>query len=101
MGYYEKTKPMNHRSRRRFPVQRARKYLQQNHERKLPESKERDVYKCTQNSNYIEPKRKPSHHIIKTLNVQNKERILKAVREEGQVIKTDLSELHLTSQQRL
>ena len=36
--------------------------------------------------NRLEQKRKPSCHIImKTLNVQNKERILKAVRRKGQV----------------
>jgi phosphopantetheine adenylyltransferase len=37
--------------------------------------------------NRLEQKRKSSHHIItKTLNVQIKERILKSVREKGQVI---------------
>jgi hypothetical protein len=39
--------------------------------------------------------------IIKTPNAQNKERILKAVRENFQVIKAVLSELHQTSQQKL
>ena len=36
--------------------------------------------------NKWDQKRKTSHHIIiKTLNAQNKERILKAIREKGQV----------------
>jgi hypothetical protein len=35
--------------------------------------------------NKLGQKRKSSHHIIKTLNVQNKERILKSIREKGQV----------------
>ena len=41
-------------------------------------------------------KRISSHYVIvKTLNAQNKQRILKAVRENGQVhIKPELSELH-------
>jgi hypothetical protein len=38
----------------------------------------------------LDQKRKSSHHIItKTPNVQNKERILKAVREKGQVTYKD------------
>jgi hypothetical protein len=50
----------------------------------------------------LDQKRKSSHHIIiKPLNVQNKERILKGVRGKGQVTHKDLSELHPTSQQRL
>ena len=41
------------------------------------------------------------HIIIKTPNALNKERILKAVREKGQVTyKVDLSESHQTSHQR-
>jgi hypothetical protein len=48
-----------------------------------------------------------SHIIIKTPNAQNKERILKALREKDQVkrekgqIKAHLSEVHQTSPQRL
>ena len=44
----------------------------------------------------LDQKRNPScHTIIKTLNVQNKERILKVVMEKGQVTyKADLPELH-------
>ena len=34
--------------------------------------------------NRVNQKRKPYCHIIKTLNVQNKERMLKAAREKGQ-----------------
>jgi hypothetical protein len=52
--------------------------------------------------NRLDQKRNYSHHtIIKTPNVQNKERILKAVREKGQVtyIMAQLSELHQTSHQ--
>ena len=43
----EKTKSKNNRNRRqqRFPAQWARKYLQQNHRRKLPQPKERDGHK--------------------------------------------------------
>jgi len=53
--------------------------------------------------NRLDQKRKSSSHIIvKTPNTQNKERILKAVREKGQVTyKADLSESHQTSRQRL
>jgi hypothetical protein len=38
LEHYEKNKHMNNRNRRRkrFPVPRLRKYLQQNHRRKLP-----------------------------------------------------------------
>jgi hypothetical protein len=39
------------------------------------------------------------HIIIKTHNAQNKERILKAVREKGQVTYKGRSELHQTSHQ--
>jgi hypothetical protein len=52
--------------------------------------------------NSLDQKRNSSCHIIiKTLKAQNKERLLKAVREKRQDIKADLSELHLTSPQRL
>jgi hypothetical protein len=49
--------------------------------------------------NRLDQKRNSSCHIIiKTLNAQNKERILKAVKEKGlSNIKADLSELHQTS----
>jgi hypothetical protein len=43
-----------------------------------------------------------SHNIIiKTLNTQKKETILKTAKKEGQETKVDLSELQETSQQRL
>jgi hypothetical protein len=53
--------------------------------------------------NRLDQKRNSSsHRIIKTPTALNKERILKAVREKGQVTyKADLSELHQTSHQRL
>jgi len=53
-------------------------------------------------SNRLEQKRKSSQHkIIKTLNAQIKERILKAAREKCQVTyNANLSELHQTNQQR-
>jgi hypothetical protein len=53
--------------------------------------------------NRLGQKRNSTHHIIvKTSNAQNKERLLKAIREKGQVTyKADLSELHRTSKQRL
>ena len=44
-------------------------------------------------------KPKFTHHIlIKTLNLQNKKRILRASKKKGQHKKTDMAELHLTSQ---
>jgi hypothetical protein len=49
-------------------------------------------------------KRKPPHHIIiKTLNIKNKERILKAARSYQEIYKgrTILLEFYLTSQWRL
>jgi hypothetical protein len=49
----------------------------------------------------LDQKRNSFHHIIKTRNAQNKERILKAVREKGQVTYKGRSELHLTSPQRI
>jgi hypothetical protein len=51
----------------------------------------------------LEQKRKFSHHIVlKTLNVQNKERILKAARENSQVTyKGSLIRITLDSQHRL
>ena len=48
-GHNEKTKPKENRYRRerRFPSQRASKYLQQNYRRKLPKPKERDAHEHT------------------------------------------------------
>ena len=62
------------------------------------------VQEAYRTPNRLDQKRKSPHHIIiKTLNIQNKERILKAAREKDQItyIKTDLIGLHLTSQWRL
>jgi hypothetical protein len=60
------------------------------HRRKIPQPKEGDANKHTRKayrtSNILNEKRKISHNLITTtLNVQNKERILKAAREKGQV----------------
>ena len=45
-----------------------------------------NIQKNLQNSKYIGPEKNSSHHIIiKTPNVENKEKILKAVREKGPV----------------
>ena len=45
-----------------------------------------NIQEAYRTPNRLDQKRKSSHHIIiKTPNVQNKERLLKAVREKGQV----------------
>ena len=88
MGLHEKTKPKNNRDRRISSTQKHRKYIQQNHKRKLPQSKERYAYEDTrslQNTKQTKPKKSPHHIIIKTLNIQNKERILRAAKEKDQV----------------
>jgi hypothetical protein len=52
--------------------------------------------------NRLDQKRNSSRHIIiRTTNALNKDRILKAVREKGQVTKASLSELHQIFHQRL
>ena len=46
-----------------------------------------NIQEAYRTPNYLNQKKKSCHHIIvKTPNAQNKERILKAVRENGQVI---------------
>jgi hypothetical protein len=74
-----------------------------NHRRKLPGLKKEMAIKVQEpygTSNKWEQKRKPSLHIIiKALNAQNKERILKAARERAK--KRTKVELHQASQQRL
>jgi hypothetical protein len=45
----------------------------------------RNVHKNNKTPNRLNQKIKSSHIVIKTLNAQNKERILKFVREKGQV----------------
>jgi hypothetical protein len=49
--------------------------------------------------NRVNQKRKPFCHIIKSLNVQNKERMLKAARDKGQ--EKYILQFYQTSQQRL
>jgi hypothetical protein len=61
-----------------------------------------NIQEAYRNPNRLDQKSNFSCHIIiKTPTVQNKERILNAVREKGQHIKVDLSELHQTFHQRL
>ena len=59
-------------------------------QKKIPKPKERDVHEHTrslQNSKQTGPKRNSSQDIIiRTTNVLNKDRILKAVRGKGQII---------------
>jgi hypothetical protein len=51
-----------------------------------------NIKKAYRTPNRLDQKRNSSHHIIvKTPNAQNKERILKAVREKGQVTYKDRS----------
>ena len=75
----------------RITAQWPRKYIQQNYRRKLSQPKEGYSYECSVYKKYTECqidwiKKKSSHHIIiKTKNIQNKERILRAAREKGQV----------------
>jgi hypothetical protein len=61
-----------------------------------------NIQEAHRTPNRLDQKRNTSHHIIiKTPNANNKERILRAVREKGQHIKADLLELYQTSHQRL
>jgi hypothetical protein len=84
MEHYENTKPKNNRNRRRrrFITLRLRKYSQQKHRRKSPHTKE-EIFIKTQEAyrkpNRLEQKNKfYCHLIIKTINLENKERMLKA-----------------------
>jgi hypothetical protein len=65
----------------------------------------RNIQEAYRYPNRLDQKRSSScHKTVKTPNAQNKESILKAVREKGQVtykVQADLSELHQTSQQKL
>jgi hypothetical protein len=87
-GHNEKINPKTNRSGRwrRPQAQRSRKHLQQNQRRNLPNLKKEmaiSVQEAYRTPNGLNQKRKSSHHIkIKTPNTLNKERILKAVREE-------------------
>ena len=76
-----------------IPAQIYRKYVQQNHRRRLSQPKEGHGQKDTRNfknTKQTESRKKrnplPCHIIIKTLNIWNKERILRASKEKGQVI---------------
>jgi hypothetical protein len=62
-----------------------------------------NIKKAYRTPNRLDQKRNSSRHIIiRKTNALNKDRILKAVRENGEVyIKTDLLELHQTFHQRL
>jgi hypothetical protein len=62
-----------------------------------------NIQEAYSTSNRLDQKRNSSHHIIiKTPNAQNKERILKAVREKGQKhIQAEIFKLHQTSLQKL
>ena len=69
---------------------KASKYLQQNYRRKLSIPKKEmpmNIQEAYRTPNRMDQKRNSSCHIIiKTPNALNKERILKAVREKGQVM---------------
>jgi hypothetical protein len=85
--YNEKTKPKDN---RRFATQRATKYLQKYYRRKLPTYLKKkmamNIQEAYRTPNRLDQKRNSSYHIIiKTSNAQNKERILKAVKEKCQV----------------
>ena len=89
MRHNKKTKSKNNRGRRRrIADQRHRKYIQQNYRRKLPQPKERypmKVQEAYRTLNRLDQKKSPRHIIIKTQNIQIKERILRAAKEKGQV----------------
>ncbi|EDM07044.1 rCG38050 [Rattus norvegicus] len=74
----KRQKPKNNKNRRRrFPATRSIKYFQQNHKRKIAYK-----HRSLQNTRSIYQKRKILlPHNIQTLNVQNKDRILKAAKE--------------------
>jgi hypothetical protein len=76
------------RKRRRFTAQNPRKYCQQNHTY-FPNLKKETIMSVPRTCrmpNRLDQKRKSScHTIIKTLKVQNKERILKTAKEKGHI----------------
>jgi hypothetical protein len=71
------------------PSQRARKHLHKIIEENYPQLKNvmaMNVQEAYRTPKRLSQKRKPFHYIkIKTLNAQKKERILKAIREKGQI----------------
>ena len=83
-GHNEKTKHENEDFQLKGPA-----YLQQNYRRKLPKPKERHAQehkRSLQNSKSLDQKRNSSRYIIiRTTNALNKDRILKPVREKGQL----------------
>ena len=86
-GHHEKTKLKNNRGRRRrrIPVQRHRKHIQQNYRRKLSQSKEEYPYESTRSLQNIKYCIKKINIIIKTQNIQKKERISRTAKEKCQV----------------
>jgi hypothetical protein len=72
-----------------FNLKGQQKYLQENYRRKLPKPKEKDamnIQEAYRTPNRLDHKRNPPRYIIiRTTNALNKDRILKAVREKGQV----------------
>ena len=71
-----------HRGRRRNPGQRHRKYFQQKSQKNLKEMPIKVQKEWRTPSNLDKKRNSPQHIIIKTLNAQNKERILKGFRGE-------------------
>lgn len=68
---------------RRIPVQRHRKYLQQSHRSKFFQSRECHAKKCTRSlQKTIHAGQKIKDIIIKTPNIQYKERVLRPAKEE-------------------
>jgi hypothetical protein len=90
-GHNEKTKPTDSRYRKKEdfqlkgPANIFNKFIEEN----IPNLKKEmpmKIQEAYRTPNSFGPERNSSHHIvIKTPNAQNKERILKAVREKGQV----------------
>jgi hypothetical protein len=89
LGYYEKTKTKSNRIEEREDYQfKGKKILSTKSKKKISPTKERDACKHTRSSrtpNSLDKKKLPQHIIIKTLNGQSKERILKAAKGKGQI----------------
>jgi hypothetical protein len=91
-GHNEKTRPKDNRYRResedsqlKGPVNIVNKIIKENF-LNLKKDVPMSIQEAYRTSNILDQKRNSSHHIIvKTTIAQNKERILKAVREKGQV----------------
>lgn len=85
----EKIKPKDNSNsrRRRIPAQKPQKYFNKIQEENFPDQKkemsinEQEAYRTT---NTLDQKRKfPCHFTIKTRNIEDTERILKAIREKA------------------